>query len=237
MPAFDTGSPTPSAGTWPSTCSRLAPPGASARAAGAARAALAPTMSKPASLSDDELRGRLRRRALAQDAGGALAALRGGPFAEAAQPRASTGSPRRAARCRRRWRRRGGRRATAPGARSSRRISITSRRTRRGCGRATQAGAGHRGGVPRPARLHRWQGMPCSRRTRRGSTLCWRRRTPRQRRLAGRAGGGAGHRLARRRRGCAPGRGHARALAQGGPRDRRATRCTPAGSPRSPPAP
>ncbi len=88
MPAFDTG--LSDAERWDVAfyVLSLAHPGASPRGLELARAALAPTgYVELASLSDDELRGRLSAAGLsAQDQAAALAALRAGPFAEAAQP-------------------------------------------------------------------------------------------------------------------------------------------------------
>src|SRR4051812_5786009 len=88
MPAFDTG--LSDAERWDVAfyVLSLAHPGASPRGLDLARAALAPTRYvELASLSDDELRGRLSAAGLsAQDQTAALAALRAGPFAEAAQP-------------------------------------------------------------------------------------------------------------------------------------------------------
>src|SRR3954471_3033909 len=88
MPAFDTG--LSDAERWDVAfyVLSLAHPGASPRGLDLARAALAPTSYvELASLSDDELRGRLSAAGLsAQDQAAALAALRAGPFAEAAQP-------------------------------------------------------------------------------------------------------------------------------------------------------
>jgi high-affinity iron transporter len=88
MPAFDSG--LSDAERWDVAfyVLSLAHPGASPRGMELARAALAPTRYvELASLSDDELRGRLSAAGLAPaDQDAALAALRAGPFAEAAEP-------------------------------------------------------------------------------------------------------------------------------------------------------